>query len=116
MELEKGKLYQVYTGSKWVIAEYVNTVEAHVERYSNIGFGGKHGITISPEKSRNVPTQTVWKGIWSSYNTYRAEAKPSNIRPVTDETLAEIARLRAEIKRLEQEKIAAIRELKDLCN
>lgn len=115
-QLEVGKLYQVYTGSKWVIGEYVRTVEAHTEKYSNLWFGGKDGITISPNKTRKVPRRIIFKSPWGHYNTVGADAKACNLRPVTEETLAEIARLKDEMKRLEQARIAAYQELKALCS
>lgn len=114
MTLETGKLYQVYFNKKWVIAEYVRTIEPHTERYSNLNM---YTMKLSPEHTRQVPRTHVWKRLATGDGCgFHAPAKDSDLRPVTDETLAEIARLKGELKKNDEERIAIRRELRDLTN
>jgi hypothetical protein len=111
--LETGKLYQVKHWEKgWIIAEYVKEIAAHSYRYSNLNM---MTCSVGPEKTRNVPLSHQWKKIgWGS--TFTVEAKGMEVRPVTQETLDTITRLKAEILQLEAEQVAKRKELRELCN
>ena len=106
--LEKGKLYQVHDGGAWVIAEYVSKCEAHTVN----GFRSSDGA-----RSWHEAATHWWKEVWTNAaSSFRVWDKGIQVRPVTEETLAEIERLRAEIKRLDDERRAKIKELRELCS
>ena len=114
--LEAGKLYQVRHWERgWIIAEYVKEIAAHSYKYSNLNM---LSMTASAEKTRHVPLSHQWKKVrGGEYNsTFTVDAKGMGVRPVTEETVAEIANLKAEIDRLGTEQRAKIKELRELCN
>ena len=116
-ELEVGKLYQVKAEKGWVIAEYMKPLPAHSYEYNNIYLEPK--ISISPKKTRQVPASHLWKKVRAlpaSYpSTFTVVDKGMEIRPVTEDAIAEIDRLKQEIVRLEAARVATVKELREFC-
>lgn len=110
VEFEVGKLYQVYCNKKWIIAEYVKTVEAHSYKYHDMNMAT---FRIGSEKIRNVPTEHYWRAVVGS-SLRTTVAKDTQTRPVTDETLGEIVRLKLAIKQVDLDRVALLNELRDL--
>jgi len=104
-QLERGKLYQVKNWEGWVIAEYTCACPAHTAT----GFRSSDGA-----KSWAVPDRHGWRGIRGG--SFHLNDRGMQVRPVPQETIDEIARLRGEIERLGKEQQAVIRELVSLCN
>ena len=104
--LEKGKLYQVRNHKGWVIAEYVAKIEAHTAT----GYRSVDGST-----SWHEPAQHHWNSIMGG-GRFIVYDKGLQVRDVTPDALAEIARLKADIDRLSSERTAIIKELRALCN
>jgi|SRR5215467_8344277 len=115
-QLEAGRLYQVlYPGKGWIIAEYMAEVAAHSYNYRNIYMDS---LTTGPEKVRHVPLSHRWKKVRAegySGSLFTIEDRKLQTRPVTAEALQTIADLRAEIKRLDEEHRARVRELREFC-
>ena len=106
MELEKGKLYQVRSNKQWLIAEYVSVVPAHTAK----GYRSTDGATSWPE-----PEAHFWKSV-PGKQPFRVRSKGLSVRDVTPETLTEIERLQTKVDNLYNERIAVIRELRELCS
>jgi len=104
MNLEKGKLYQVKNGSDWVIAEYGGHTDKHIV----------HGIRSDGKRTWTEDAMEWWRALPHG-NTFRVTSKRLQIRPVTDETLAEIKRLTAEAQRLYNARLAVLRTIRELC-
>lgn len=107
---QQGKLYQVYTHKKWIIAEYLKTVPAYNQESSGFNLST---LKFSPVRIQKIPTSHLWKSVVGGYN-YSTVAKDTQTRPVTDETLAAIAQLKAEIKQCDLDRVALLNELKEL--
>ena len=105
MELEKGKLYQVYAGGIWVVAEYSHLLPAHIAN----GYRGSDGA-----RSWKEPARHYWNGVRGGL-LYVLRDRGMQVRPVTEELVAEIEMRKAEIKMLDEKRHAAIRELSELC-
>lgn len=105
-QLEKGKLYQLKVpGKGWVIAEYHAGFPAAVVS----GYRSSDGA-----RSWREPAKHMWKNTrggmeWVIYD------RGMQTRPVTEETVAEIQRLREEIKRKGEEQQSLIKQLIGLC-
>lgn len=111
MELEKGKLNQVrhrHWEYGWIIAEYTSKTEAQTVT----GYRWHRG---KAEHSWHEPTMHNWKTVVGAH-WFRVEDKGLQVRPVTEPTLAEVARLRGEIAKLEEEQKSVRRELRELCS
>jgi hypothetical protein len=104
MQLERGKLYQVKHGNSWIIAEYVVRVEAH----------RAHGRNLKGQTEWHEPVAHLWKDV-RGLSHFHIRDKGMQTRPVTDETLAEIERLRGEIKQIGEDLRAKTKELRTLC-
>ena len=117
-KLEAGKLYQVKHWEKgWIIAEYMKEIAAHSYKYNNIYFEPK--MEIGPERTREVPLSHQWKFVRAMDATYPAtftitDAK-MEIRPCTDDAVATIATMKAEVVRLDAETKAARKRLREFC-
>lgn len=111
--LVAGQLYQVkHWENGWIIAEYLREVPAHSYRYVNLDM---MTCKTGREQVRHVPLSHSWRkvGYGSSFST---TDQKTETRPVTEETLALIASLKAGIARLEQEQQDKRKELRALCN
>jgi hypothetical protein len=105
-ELVKGTIYQVYFNHHWVIAEYV----AHVNTHTVKGIRGSDGATEWKE-----PASDCWKPMTGGFH-FRTFTRGLQVRPVTPETLADIIRIQSELERLKLERLAAMAELRSLCD
>lgn len=103
--LEKGKLYQVHNGKDWIIAEYVSKSESRIV----------HGYRSTDNaKSWHEAAWHWWRSITGG--SFRVRDKGIQVRDVTEESLSEIAKLRAEIERLGNERREVTKKLIDFCN
>jgi len=105
MELERGKLYQVYYCKNWIIAEYLSRLEAHTA----------HGLRHTGEREWHEPASHYWKHANTGGGTFPIYEKGMQVREITEETLTEIQRLRSEIAEADKALRAKWRELRDLC-
>jgi hypothetical protein len=117
MELEAGKLYQVKYNKGWIIAEYVKQIEPHSYKYNNLNM---LTFKTGPEKIKHVPLTHQWKRVRAA-NGYGAVIittldKGMEVRPVTEDALAQIARLKAEIAAADEAAKMRRQELKELCD
>jgi hypothetical protein len=116
-ELIAGNLYQAkdpYKKNKWVIAIYVKTAEAHSYNYHSVNM---HTLKSGPEKTKHVPRSFIFKSPRSNRETYGSFPVTDirDVRPVTDECAAEVARLREAVQQKKLELSEAEKELREFC-
>lgn len=115
LALEAGKLYQVkHWKEGWIIAEYIREIAPHSYKYHNLDL---NTFKTSAEKTRYVPLSHQWKKIRPKdfHTTFTCEDRSMETRPVTEEAIATIAELKAEIERLDAAHRAKIKELREFC-
>lgn len=101
---EKDKLYQVYTGKDWIIAQYVSMIPAHLV----------NGLRSDGKRQWREADMHYWEYVTGGH--FRLEARGIQTRPVSADTLEEVSRLRSKIECLTAERIAATKELRELCS
>lgn len=102
--LERGNLYEVKFGKRWIVAEYLMSCESRLTQGYRSIYGAREWME---------PAKHCFKGI--TFGSFSVQVKGSSIRPVSIELMRQVTDLKERQAILQKEIVSIQRELRLLC-